>query len=535
MTIDVTTWTPAVPFGRACQTPILDMRPLVKDRVLENMDVYIGRWEDGTTMKVLLQESYDIETSESDCAPSEASYELTECTVVLPDQRLISIGFSELPYRDTMRKFCTPLGLTRFPTLFNRDGSFNEGNPLADRFIVYILGALRRVFMKGVRQYAMTGSQAIRHQVEGIMTQIANGPMTDGAGCELYDFAKLDWNALVGGTGTASPASATITAENDTINLLGYTFTGMEGMNAGDLIVAWLERMMDYDLVDYMMEDGRVAFDLWHPRGQRKCLAELFACMQPCGGCVDPMSDQGIRARSEEFRKTGIVWAFPYDNIRIRMLETPALTDTYVLRPTTVEGRPTAAIVFRDLQDEQDILEGELPWFGTQAGLPDTTPLHMADEIEAGQFQERAFQLHLTRNGNCISAFINTEFAIPIFAPQTWLVLQNMTCGGSLVPTINYSMSVPVTAESCAAVEGEAQQLQMTVPGLETLGIANGTANAGSTFAVYFLDGITQLIGTVVSYNTTTDALILSFSIELDCDTADGPNTVKLLQVVEAP
>ena len=528
MTLSFETMTPAGQFGDTCQNPVMDLRKLCRDDVLRSIPNFLGRWEDNTNQEIITDASYEITAAEDDCSPSTASAEIHDCTVLMPNQRLVSIGFEEMPYRDTLQRFCNAQRILRFPTLFNPDGSFRGGTPVADRFLRYLLSELRYPFMKHLQETAWNGDQTAVHQFEGILSQLRNGPMTAGGGCDAYKPVILDWDALVDGAGLSNPA-ATIDAASDAIVLDGVSFAGLTGLNMVEFLRLWMERMLNYELAAWSTEE--IEFELWVGRGQENCILELAACMQPCTACVDPLSDPTIRDRAANFIRSKTFWLYPYSDIPIRVRTSPALGNTVIMLPKMIGGSPTIGWVFRNQDEELGILNGELPMYGAEAGLPDTTILYPGEDevIERGAFETMGFSLHLTKNDNCIRAYLNTDTAIAIFALNTFLIMDNVNCT-SLIPQVCPD-TMPVAVEDCAD-GASSNYLDLDVTDLEvTLGF---TPAAGDTFIVSFNDGITQLIGTVVSYTTGTEVLVLSFENDIVCTdyagtATNGPATIKLL------
>lgn len=526
MALEFETMTPAGRFGDTCETTMMDLRPLVPDEVLRSIPRFLGRWEDSTEGPVITDDRYSITLSADDCDPSTANRELLDCTILMPDQRLVSIGFTEMPYRDTLQRFCKAKRLTRFPTLFTADGSFDQGNEVAGPFLRYLLAELRGPLMKHLRDTLWNGDDANRHNIDGILTQIANGPRSSGGGCSVMDVVNFDWNTLVNGAGLSAP-SATIVAGQDAQIIHGVSFSGLTGLNAVEFLREWMERLLEHDLAAW--GDQMVEFELWVGRGEVSCWAELAACMQPCTACVDPLSDPTIRARAAEFQKTRVIWLYPWDNVRITIRTSPELTNTAMFLPVSIGGRPMQGIVFRDQQEELGILSGELPMYGAQTGLPDANMVYPVDEVDPGvEFEQRAFSLHLARNGNCIQAWINTELAVALFGTGYYLKLDNVSCGG-LVPVIEQTMPRAVTATVNGTVGTE---LDMTVAALED-DFAAAVA-AGDTVLVNFNDGVTQLIATVVAYTPATDLLEADFGFaivatDFSGTAATGPATVTKL------
>jgi len=522
MTLSSETFTSAGQFGDVCEFATLNLRPLVGDQILRGLPRFLGRWEDGTTLPLMLDYNWEIATSGDDCTPSVASSEILECTIVMPNQRKVSIGTSgTIQYRDMMQKFCEARRITNFPTLFRPDGSFDEGAPLADVFLDYLVSDLKSAFMKHLREIAWTGSQSTRHQFEGILTQLDAGPLSNGDGCELYNIVSFDWNALVEGSGVGHP-SGTIAAAQDTQTIHGKTFSGLTGLNVVEMMVLWLERLFENELERWA--DDQIEFELWVPKGQTVCITQLAACLQPCDGCVNPMSDPNIRDRASQFRRDKVIWLYPYDNVSITIKTSTELDDRMILVPKMIAGRPTIAWVFRDQQEEQDILNGVLPWYGQQPGVPMNTPLFQDDGFDENSlFEQRAFSLSVSRDHDCLDVYMSADVGMLLFAWNAWLQFTNINCEATLTDgEYIHDMSQAIT--DCAAIDGDT--LDYTVAALESQPHAPA---AGDTYAVYFTDGVTQLIGTVVSYDTGTDALRLDFAVAVTCGTGGGAISVAFL------
>jgi hypothetical protein len=530
MALEFESMLPAGKFGDTCETPILDLRTLCPDQVLAAIPRFLGRWEDGQTMKMILDDNWEITTSSDDCTPSVASAETITCSVLLPDQELVSVGFEDMLYRDTLQRFCDAKGIVRFPTLFRADGSFDTGQPLSEPFLMYLLSELKRPFMKHLRYCAWNGDNSNRHQFDGILTQIDAGPTpVSGAGaCDMYEVVSFNWSTLTAtGGSTATAPSAVIDAGQDSQTIHGETFTGLAGLNFVEVLRLWLERLIDHDLAEYVsndLNDPNMGFEmeLWVGKGQTACIAELAACMQPCDGCVDPMSDPQIRARAAEFRKNRVIWLYPYDNIPIVMRQSPELSDRVIFRPSRINGRPTLAWVFRNQNAELEILNGELPWYGSQVGSVDASPIYPDDEVmsEVEMFEMNAFSLHVERTGNCIDVFMNCDAGMLMFSPHLWLDFTYVNCDGLTPQECHDGMSIALTAgEDCQDGSG-AGELDLTIADLETS--HPNYVTAGDTWQVSFANG-GVLIGTVVSYTTATDVLVLDTGLAaVDCTTYGG-------------
>ena len=526
MALEFESMTAGGKFSDACELPILDLRPLMPDDILANIPRFLYRWEDDTTMRILLDDNYNSSAAATSCDFVTFSSETLECSVQIPNQKRIAGGVEDVDYMQFMTEFCKAHRITNFPTLFNADGSFNQGAEMASEFIEYILADLRRRYMQYLRDQAWNGDQANQDELHGLMTQLDEGPMTVGDKCEPYEMVTFNWSTLTGtGGSTATDPSATIAAASDVLTIHGMDFDGNTGLNMVEFLVLWLERLFEYDLAAW--RDSEIVFELWTGKGQTTCIANLAACMQPCDGCVNPLSDPQIRDRAADFRRNKRIWLYPYDNVTINIRTSPELVDEMILVPVSLGGRPMIAWIFRDQVEQWAIVNGEMPYYGAQAGaLPDDNFLYPTDEVDAAsRFELRAFQVQVQKNGNCISYWINSESAIVLFGWHLWLRMQYVDCN-SLVPTQKYD-DMGIAATACADPGGN--NLTLTVPALE----AYGTVDAGDTYVIYGEDGYTAIIGTVVSYTPATDALIVDLGADLACTYGGGMDNAVVVKLAE--
>jgi len=512
MALEFESLVPAGKWGDDCRWPVIDYSTLKRDAVMRSIPRFMYRYEDNTSQMLVLERNYAVTEAESECDPSLASAEILDCEVLIPNQKLISIGFGDTPYTQFMQRFCRARDFVRFPTIFMGDGSIDMGQPIAGEFLRYVLGELSGVLMFRLREIFWNGDSANTHEFDGVLTQLAAGPISTGGGCELYNHVALDWATLTGGSGPTS-VYATIDVAQDSILIHGKAYTGNAGKSLVFLLRDWMVAVMEEWLEAW--NELPMEFDLWVPKGMKPVLAEAIACMQPCNGCPNPMEDPLIRDRAASFVTTGKVWFYPYSDWAVTIRETRYLNadSKIILMPKMIGNRPTIGWVFRDQQREQDILNGLLPFYGREiGGINDGPPLYDMTEISPispDMFEERAFSIDVQKNGNCLSAFINTQASVLLYAVHTWLVIDNVSNSALYPVELQESMSKLVTAT--IAVGGQTAQLDLTVADMETL---PGGISLADTVAVYFSDGVTQLIGTVVSYDAGTNILRLSFTVD---------------------
>lgn len=515
MTLEFETMTAAGKFSDACVLPILDLRPLMPDEVLANIPRFLNRWEAGTTQRILLDDNYSETAAAGNCDFVTFSSETLECEVVIPNQRRLAAGVDNVDYEQFMIEFCDAHSLISFPTVFRSDGSFDTGNKMSARFLEYILADLRRRYMQALRTRAWSGDQTNQNEFSGILTQINAGPQSSGDGCELYNMVEFNWSTLTG-TGGSTPTvpSATIDAASDTVTIHGMDFDGNEGLNMAEFLVLWLERLLEHDLAPWA--ESEVEFEIWVGRGQTTALANLAACMQPCDGCVNPLSDPQIRDRAAEFRRTRRIWFYPYDNITFTIRQSPELGNQMFVVPKTIGGRPLIGWVWRNQAQQVAILNGQMPFYGAEGGaLPDDNELYPTDEVDAAsRFELSAFSVNVQKNNNCIDYWINSESAIVIQGWPLWLRFTQVNSHG-LVPETRYD-DLGIAATGCNDPGGD--NMELTVVALE----AYGTVEAGDTYIIYGEDGVSAIIGTVVSYVEGTDTLTVDLGADLDCNWGGG-------------
>lgn len=516
MALEITTLEPAGRFGEVCETGILDLRPICKDEVILNIPVLFGRWEDGTNMPVLNDDNWSITYASEACDISVANHETLECYVKIPDQEQVAVGWSGQERRDLWQRFCKAKGITRAPSILRRDGSLDEGSPLLEPFINYLMSEHRLVVMKSLRQNFWSSDSnggANLHRWDGFLTQLADGPgipAGQDAGCgETYGHIELDWATMTGNAGGVSHPDATIDAAHDTITIKGWTFSGLTGLSLIEFVRLWYERMVDHELASFSAGE----WEWWLPPGSKTCIAEAAGCMTSCAGCVRPTEEvQGNR--SDEFRRTGVINIRPYEDVPFTLRQSSSLSNRHIILPKMVDNRPTVAMVFRDQITEDAILNGALPMFGTTTGLPGETPLYPDRDMLSQLAEARMFTLDVQKNGTCVDSFIKYDGTVMIGNWNVILDIQNVSCTGLIPETCEESMSVAVS--SCVANPGaELDRLQMNATGLGAV--------AGDTYRVTFTD-TSVLIGTVISYSTPT--LVLEFGVNLDCDFGGGPATV---------
>lgn len=513
MPLEFDTMTPAGRWSDSCNLGILDLRRACNDEVVANFPRFMGRWEDGTNVDLLLSTGFVVTPSEDDCLPSTISGDSVLCNYVIPNQQWISIGGGQnRRYRDLVQQFCKARNLISAPSLFLPDGSLDRGNPLSGYFVDFVLAELKMGFMGYLVDTFWTGDDAERHQFEGVLTQL-----DADVACEPFNPTRLNWATL---TGTAAPSSprSEIDLAHDSITIKGEVFSGMAGLDFAEFLKLWVERLFEGPYSQYAKSE--VMLELWVPRNSVTTIMELAACLQPCDGCVNPLSDPQIRDRNAEFVRTKMFYLYPYTDVQITVRTSPKLINRVILIPMSVAGKPMAAWVFRSQEEQRRILEGSLPLYGTGTGsipanelYPDTL-MTLADNFEA-----QAIGINTEKADDCLSWWLTADAAIVILGRDNILSVTNIA-GNGIVQTCDSGTGfyLPIgVAQDCTDGPG-ANELTFTVTAEEQADMTEG-----AVYYIEFVDG--TVIGAPVTFidGTTIYFTFPATHTVTNCTTFGGP------------
>lgn len=523
MPLEFDTMTPGGRWSDVCDLGILDLRRNCHDEVVAAFPRFLGRWEDGNSVDLILSTGSTFETSDDACVPSTLSGGTTLCNYVIPNQRLMSYGGGQnKQLRDLVAQFCKGRNLHTAPTLFNPDGSFDMGNPLTGYFIDYMLSEMKGAFMNTLITIFWNGDATVLHQHDGVLTQL-----DADVACEPYNPVEIDWATLTGVVGVSSPKSE-IDNAHDTITIQGQAFSGMEGTDFAEFLKMWVERLFEGPFATYAKSE--VMLELWVPRNSSTTILELAACLQPCDGCVNPLSDPNIRDRAQQFIREKRFFLYPYTDVMITVRTSPMLVDRMILIPMYVGGKPMAGWVFRSQPEQQAILDGLLPLYGTGVGsIPatDLFPDELNDLSVADNFEAQAVAINFEKTTDCVSWWLTADAAIVIFGRDNILSVTNIA-GTGLVQMCDPGggVFVDVTPESLTCTDGPLTN-ELTISDLDTINIvASEVFVTGDTYLITFGDGTVVRAVLTVSDDTT---IVLTFPTEVtvtDCTTFGGPASI---------
>lgn len=513
MTLQFESMTPAGEFGGECRTAILDLRKHLIDEVLAGIPRYLYSYNDGHTMKILLEDRWGVTTSSDVCLPSTLSRRQIPCTVNLPDQKRVSLGpeSDELILDDLMQTFCDAQRITKQPTLFLENGNLDPGQELSGTFLEFLMSETMGGVMYQTQYLGWSGVSSNLHQFDGILTQL-----DDDLNCEYYNPVRIDWAAVTTGGATASPEDEMTV---DTLTIHGEVFSGLTGSNLVDIIKMWVERLNEYELNKINL--AGVRFEIWVPYNFRRRLAEQIACLQPCEGCVNPLSDPEIRRRAEQFIQSGEVYIYPYSDIKFTIKASPFLQNRIIVAPVRVNGRPTIGWVWKSQREMEAIAAGLIPRYGTKEGalpfnalFPNTTP-ELFNEND--NFEAQAFQVRAQQNGDCVMLWVKYNASMLIFARHLWLMFSNVSLPG-LTPT-SQQTALPKAITACVDADDSTK--------VYTVASATGIAT-GDIVAVHFASGEVFNGEATVAGNDITVAF--SYAIFTDCSTPSTADYLYLLQ-----
>lgn len=493
-------------FGSECKAGILDLRQHLVDQVLASIPRYLYRYSDDMTMKVLLQDRWGVTASSDVCLPSTLTRQQIPCTVPLPNQKRVSLGpeSDELILDDLMNKFCQAERLINQPTLFLPNGDLDPGAELYGEFLRFLLAETMGGVMYRTQELAWTGDQEKLHEFDGILTQL-----DESLNCEYYNPVTLDWAALTTGEATATPEDE---MTEDSIVIHGETFSGLTGSDMADILKMWVERLNEYDLNKISLSG--VQFGIWVPYNFKRRLAEMLACLQPCEGCVNPLSDPDIRNRAQEFIRTGSVYVYPYSDITFQIKSTPFLQNRIIIAPERINGRPTIGWVWRSQREEEAIAASLIPRYGTKEGalpfnalFPNVNPEMFTP---GDNFEAQAFQIRAQQNGDCLMLWVKYSTAILIFARHLWLQFTNVALPG-LTPA-SQQTALPKAVVACTDVDDSTKVYEVAA--------ATGIAT-GDIVQVHFASGAVLFGEATVAGTDITVAFSGGVALT-DCDSLGG-------------
>ena len=419
-------------FMRDCHFPITDwVKRCPPDEVVANIPTLIGSWEDGTIAPAITGYTDEIDhtvNAGDDCRLPVVSTMVDACDLIAPNQQELGAESPQLNWSQLKTDFCKSRNILPGQLcVFNSDGTLNMGDPYVIDFIRFSLEAISRVLGKLITRSSLIGDEANPAEFDGMYTQIDNGWDAGATPCgaEFNVGQVIDWNALTGGTGCASPSDTTIAGQ--TVNIWGVDCDIPEGMNLAELLEdLWIEK------VSLEWADAFGGVDMWEMHtgyGQAKCMINAAACMQPCS--ISGEFDPTLRERFQRLRTNNLVELYP-SGITFPVFQTRYVGDNQIrFGPRSIGGRPTYGLFFDNIERYLDMFPAGGLYGNGRGFLGDgedfLTPITQ-DFIDFDFENQTIYWDIFKETAKCVIASMLTHVGMLVCSRHLWLRVDNVCC-----------------------------------------------------------------------------------------------------------
>lgn len=440
--------------GRDCAMPITRItKRMGTDEVLMNMPVFLGYWEDNTTLPVELGQAIDIDTSvvADDCDVAVVDADLTEGELIAPNMRKIKLASKVMQVDQLIPAFCRQRRILQreLGLILNPDGTINAGNEYAVDFARFALATVSKAMAQLLAQRIMRGDESEEFGIDGLYTQFTNGwaQGTPTVPSYLNEALVIDWGALTDATGPTTPDD--VTAAGKTISLWGEIVDVPAGINLAELIEDFLIPAIEVHWTD--SEGGVSAWEFHVPPGQKRCMLNTAACIRPCSG-MNIDFDADLRALLSNLRARDVVRLFPSGR-EIPMWESPHVEDNVMwFGPRAVGGSPTYGVVFQDMNELFSAIGVLGSTYGQGNGYFNADEPLLTDYRDGmeGPFEARAVHNDIHKVSiDCVQASLMVKAGVLAVARHLWVKFTNVTCATFVT---NVNSGVTIDGE---AIEGE--------------------------------------------------------------------------------
>lgn len=425
---------------RDCDFPVLNIQRLFDDQWARNLPTFFGRWRDGTIQRAItsVKPVLTIPGSLAKCDYATIRTDLNGCRWLVPDMESIRFKAEEpMTWDEAIDDFCNSRmmgyrGDEVRASLLGPSGLNFSGSPeIAGPFARFVMAGQAQGLKDHLQSIAMNGVNGNVLEIDGFLTQLTSGwAAADlySERCEDYNLAvQLNWATLTGGTpGTPVGPDATIDAAHDIITMWGVAIAGFEGLNYAEFCLRFLEIVRD----EWAAPFGGVTQWEWIlPQGEKRCLRELLACIQPCDGS-GVLNDMDLRDRFAEYYRSDLVQIYP-DDTPIMMSQTRQLTDTAIFGPRMIGGDYTYGWTFRNMDTAVRQMNTWLRGHGYTTGQEMSHPLvqHNLDNLRAN-FETLAFLWKLVEDadGRCFTPTIEAWPGMLVYGRHMFLVMSDIVC-----------------------------------------------------------------------------------------------------------
>ena len=440
-------------FPSDCQWPITDwIQNCPADEVLAAFPMREGFFYDGISVPMLTGASYAVDTTgvtTDNCNAPEVNMDMTTCAWLTPGMKEISIQTPQINLMDFVTKFCRSRSILPGQLcIFNPDGSFAAGNPLTVDFAQWLFHPMYAAWGIMLGHTLMKGDDARAYQVDGLYTQLDGGWAADpnaAAACPTSwnTNVVIDWAALTDTAGGPATVEA-VTGAGKTLNLWGTTITLPAGINFAKFLDMWVEIVGNF----WTNKVGGVSQWEMHSRpGFARCLAELSACMQPCGLTADnigAINDPQLRQRFAEAHNTSLIKLYPSGRV-IPNLQTGYLEPNQLrFGPRTVGGRPTYMSYWDNLDRYFSVINGSKSDDLFGFGQPQNVTPMLDNNSPRYNLEDRAVVFGVNKTTlKCLRAMLLARIGVLVCSRHLWLRVDNIACANEdIYPSCDNHLTV---------------------------------------------------------------------------------------------
>lgn len=433
--------------GRDCAFPITRLtKRLMNDEVLTRMMVFSGFWEDDTSVPVELTQAIDIDTTVvvDACDTAVVDAALTEGALIAPNMRKVKVATKSLQVDELIPAFCKQRNISRseLGLVLNSDGSIDPGNEYAVDFARFALASISKALAQILSQRIMRGDVSQDFGIDGLYTQLSSGWDQGSPVVPQYlnQAVTIDWQDLTGSGGATTPDDLTVASK--TINLWGETLDVPVGENLAEFINDFLIPAVENHWTD---DEGGV--DVWEfhvPSGTKRCMINVAACIQPCGG-DSGIWDTTLRERIIDLRARDVVRLFPSQR-EIPMWESPHVEPNVMwLGPRSIGGAPTYGVVFRDMNQLFNAIGVLGDTYGMGSGYFNAEEPLLTDIRQAVSIPFEATAIHQDIRKvsvDCVQASLMVKLGVLVVARHLWFKITGVTCANFIDTSITSGVTI---------------------------------------------------------------------------------------------
>ncbi|GEM_PF-4055308 len=435
LSLDTVQLTDADVLYRDVHFPISDLRRYSPaDAVMDNFPVYLGRWENGTTVPAIKTQTIGIDTTMivDECDVAEVDSAMTSCDFIAPNQKKIKMGTKTLELTSLIPLFAKQRNLTtaqlgNLLTPSNGRMVIDAGNPYAINFMRFAMAAVYMAYSQTLSYSALRGDYANQFQVDGFYTQLDDGWADGDVACgdENNIAQTINWAVLCGKDANAVAGPDEVTVAGQTVTLWGETYDVPADLNFAE----FLEELWIIKVEQNYVSGGVDVWEMHIEHGKGRGFLKTAACMQPCN--LNGEFDQTLRERYRRLVNGQVGELYP-SNQTFALLESQHVgANTLYFGPRQIAGRPTYGLAFWDMNDYFNSLGAIGTTPVRQYGMPESdTLLAETHSTIRNNFESVALQQFFTTVGDaqdCAKGTIMAYYGVLATARHLWLKVTNIS------------------------------------------------------------------------------------------------------------